>query len=82
MRVTVLYFAIARERAGGLRSEEFELADGATTTVLAKAVSERHPGLAAFFDRFRLAVNEEFVGDDTALQEGDEVAVIPPVAGG
>jgi molybdopterin converting factor small subunit len=30
----------------------------------------------------RLAVNQEYVGNDHPLQAGDEVGVIPPVSGG
>ncbi len=30
----------------------------------------------------RVAVNHSFAGDDTPLHPGDEVALIPPVAGG
>ena len=28
------------------------------------------------------AVNEEFVQDDEVIQDGDEIAFIPPVSGG
>jgi molybdopterin converting factor small subunit len=30
----------------------------------------------------RYAVNEEYVGEAQVLKDGDEVALIPPVAGG
>jgi molybdopterin synthase sulfur carrier subunit len=30
----------------------------------------------------RVAVNEEFCGNDTVLSDGDVVAFIPPVSGG
>ena len=30
----------------------------------------------------RVAVNQEYVGDDHPLRDGDEVALFPPVTGG
>jgi molybdopterin converting factor small subunit len=34
------------------------------------------------FDGVRVAVNEEFEGDDHVLNDSDVIAFIPPVAGG
>lgn len=31
---------------------------------------------------FMIAVNQEYAFDDTPLQTGDEIAIIPPVSGG
>lgn len=45
-------------------------------------VMEKHPEMAKARDSLRMAVNEEFVGADAELCDGDEVAVIPPVSGG
>lgn len=81
MRIRVLYFAAARERAG-LDREAVELAAGATLAELARELSDRHPRLGALLPRLRFAVNEEFAPDSAALKDGDEVALIPPVAGG
>ncbi len=81
MKVRVLYFAAARERAGAER-EVIDLAAEAAVEDLARVLSERHPRLAALLPRLRFAVNEEFVQASAALKEGDEVALIPPVAGG
>ena len=33
-------------------------------------------------DNAMIAVNEEYVGEETVLQSGDVVAFIPPVSGG
>lgn len=33
-------------------------------------------------DKAMIAVNEEYVGEETVLQNGDVVAFIPPVSGG
>jgi molybdopterin synthase sulfur carrier subunit len=33
-------------------------------------------------DKAMIAVNEEYVGEETVLQSGDVIAFIPPVSGG
>ena len=81
MRVVVRYFAVARERLG-VELEELEVAAGARVADVLAALQERRAGLAALRPHLRVAVNHAFVADDAALAEGDEVALIPPVAGG
>ena len=74
MAVRVRLFAGLRERAGW---SEREL-DGATTVGdvwPALGLGEEPPGLL-------YAVNKEYAEQDQRLQDGDEVAVIPPVSGG
>lgn len=81
MKLRVLYFAVFRER---LRKDEedLELPDGATVATALDALGARHADVAKLRGRFRVAVNQDFVDDDHALHDGDEVALIPPVAGG
>lgn len=81
MRVTVRYFAIARERVK-VPVETLELAEGATLSTLKDALAEKHPPLAPLFPQLRFALDEEFAPLDARLTEGCEVALIPPVAGG
>ena len=81
MRVTVLYFAAARERAGR-GSETLELAVGATAADALARACALHPALAAVADKLRVAVDQEFAAPGTPLRDGAEVALIPPVAGG
>jgi sulfur-carrier protein len=42
----------------------------------------RYPVLGKWRSLIRYAVNLDFVEPDTLLQDGDEVALIPPVSGG
>ena len=81
MRVTVLYFAAARERAG-IPRETLELRDGATAADARDAACAAHPALRAIAERLRLAVDQEFAPEDRPLRDGSEVAFIPPVSGG
>lgn len=80
MAVTVLYFAGARDAAG--TSRETVAPAPATLGALRALLVERHPGLARILPRCRLAVDEDFGGDETPLRDGAEVAIIPPVSGG
>jgi molybdopterin synthase catalytic subunit len=82
MVVSVRLFAMLREAA---RRDELdvELADGATAGDLVDAVA-RDAGLGAVVQpgRVVVAVNREYVPAGHPLQDGDEVALIPPVSGG
>jgi MoaE-MoaD fusion protein len=81
MRVTVLYFAAARERAGR-SSEVLELPEGATVALALEAACAAHPALRPLLDKLRFAVDQSFSPASTALREGSELALIPPVSGG
>jgi molybdopterin synthase sulfur carrier subunit len=74
----VMFFAHLREAVG----EEFLRIDAT-----GKSVAELKAELAAIYnlpklDTVMTAVNEEFAQDDEVIQEGDEIAFIPPVSGG
>lgn len=81
MKVQVRFFALYRERAG-CDATTLELADGATVAHLEEEVRRRFPGLAPGAAPIMVAVNAEYAGPETLLQDGDEVALIPPVSGG
>ena len=76
MKVAVRLFAGLRELAG-TRATEIELSPGSTAADVwpALELGAEPPGLL-------LAVNKSYAARDTVLQEGDEVALIPPVSGG
>jgi molybdopterin synthase catalytic subunit/molybdopterin converting factor small subunit len=76
MQVTVRLFAGLRERAGTAR-RELELPEGATVADVWPALE-----LGAEPDGLRYAVNRAFEERSTALADGDEVGLIPPVSGG
>ena len=82
MLVEVRLFAMLRERAGRDRVA-LELDDGATVRDALDAVGEAH-GIDDLLDRMHVAaaVNREYVTHESALHEGDELALIPPVSGG
>src|SRR5262249_58823460 len=81
MRIQVLYFAAARERAG-LSREELEVPEGASVQAAVELIASRHPRLRELLPHLRIAVNQEFGRQEDALPKGAELALIPPVAGG
>ena len=81
MNVNIRLFAGYKERVG--RSEvTMELPGGATVGYLAEEVLKRYPGLVGDPSRLVVAVNQEYRDHLYALDDGDEVALIPPVSGG
>ena len=81
MRVEARFFAVYRELTGASRTE-VELPEGATVADLVDALRERGPSFQALPPTPAVAVNLEYVPIGTGLRDGDEVAFIPPVAGG
>jgi MoaE-MoaD fusion protein len=81
IRVRVRLFAIQRELVGA-RELALELAPGATIEAAWAALVEGHPVLAPGRPAVRFARNGEYADPQTALADGDELAVIPPVSGG
>ncbi len=81
MRILVLLFAAAKERAGTAQLP-LELAIGATAGDLLAAVLAARPALAPIAGQLRVAINQRFEGLDAIVRDGDEVAILPPVSGG
>ena len=81
MHVRVRLFAIQRELAGA-REIALDLPSGATVEDAWSAVVTRHPVLAPGRPSLRFARNGDYADAATTLDDGDEVAFIPPVSGG
>jgi molybdopterin converting factor subunit 1 len=81
VKLSLLYFGIVREKLGR-REETREIHAGATVGDLVSQLAESHGIFALGAGSIRVAVNREYVHNDHVLADGDEVAVIPPVAGG
>jgi MoaE-MoaD fusion protein len=81
LRVRVRLFAMQRELAG-TRQVELELPAGSTIEDAWQALVTRVPALAPGRATVRFARNAEYAPAETALADGDEVAMIPPVSGG
>ncbi|MGH7477074.1 MAG: molybdopterin converting factor subunit 1 [Longimicrobiales bacterium] len=80
IRVRLLLFAQYRDLAG-TGERDIELREGATAAELVAGLRQS-PALSALPQRPALAVNQEYASLDAVLRDGDEVALLPPVAGG
>jgi sulfur-carrier protein len=80
MKLTLLSFGIAKDITGQ-RFREWEMPAGAKVADLRARLARQYPVLKEL-SALRIAVNNEYAGENVALKEGDEVALIPPVSGG
>jgi molybdopterin converting factor subunit 1 len=78
---TVLLFAVLREKAGA-NSLVVQLPENATVSQFLEACAMQHPVLTPWLPHVRVAVNCEYAKSTQTIQPGDEIALIPPVAGG
>jgi molybdopterin converting factor subunit 1 len=81
MHIRVRFFAMQRAQTG-LRNYDLELPEGADIVAAWKALAAELPVIAGAEGSVRFARNGTYVRDDEILADGDELAVIPPVAGG
>jgi len=81
MRVRVLYFASFRE-AAGRDEEEREVPEGSDVAALWRDLATEVPLFQRLPRPAPAAVNREHSPASTILHAGDEVAFLPPVAGG
>jgi molybdopterin converting factor subunit 1 len=79
MELTVLLFASWAESLGG-PSVVLHLPSEATVADVLRAATDRAAGRA--LPRPMVAVNHKYAKPETPVRQGDEVALIPPVAGG
>jgi molybdopterin converting factor subunit 1 len=80
---TILLFASVREAAGA-ESIRVELTCEQTATVerLREAIAAQCPVLAPWLPHARIAVNCAYAQGHESVAPEDEIALIPPVAGG
>lgn len=81
MQVRTLFFASYRDLVGA-STLELRLPEGSTVSDLVGRIRERGGGYGSLPADPAVAVNREYASSDVALRDGDEVAFIPPVAGG
>jgi molybdopterin synthase catalytic subunit len=81
MRIRVRLFAMQRQQLG-TREVPLELAEGATIADAWQKLAAAHPALAPAGPTLRFARNAVYADVETVLADGDELALIPPVAGG
>ncbi len=81
MQIDVLFFASYRELAGA-RRRSVMLPAGASAGDLVHALRALGDGLVALPEGAAVVVNQRVVRPDHSIAPDDEVALLPPVAGG
>jgi molybdopterin converting factor subunit 1 len=81
IKITALLFGACREAAG---ADELscDLASPADVAGAWNEIKTRFPNLEKFERSALFAVNEEHVRKDQPLEDGDTLAIFPPVSGG
>jgi molybdopterin converting factor subunit 1 len=81
MKIRLLFFAVLRDIAG--RSEDvIDVPEGTRAGDVWQLLRDRHAALRDYVQPPMIAINESYVSADEPLRDGDELAFIPPVAGG
>jgi len=90
--IKILFFAAARELVGGVQQVDVEIqprADSSGVLYLRDVrtyLASAFPDLDSIIADVTLALNMQYVGVEAegtlSLQDGDEVALIPPISGG
>jgi molybdopterin converting factor subunit 1 len=81
VRVNVRFFAAHRE-ATGQKAFDADVPQGARAAEVLTLLTARFPQLAQSVHATAFAINRHQVPGETVLQEGDELALLPPMAGG
>jgi molybdopterin converting factor subunit 1 len=79
-RIAVRLFAGHRESVGASELE-VEIDEGSTVEDL-RSVLASHPAIGSLLGGAAVALNRRYAESHVVVSEGDEVAIIPPVAGG
>jgi molybdopterin converting factor subunit 1 len=81
MRITIRLFALLKDRAG-TDHVELNLPEKSTIAHAVEQLRGRIPALADHLNHIAFALNRSYTQSNTPLQDGDELALIPPVSGG
>ena len=77
MKNKVLFFGILEDIVG---SKELIISEGNSSDELLKNIKKQYPELEN--KTFQIAVNQQIINTNTTLNDGDEIALLPPFAGG
>ena len=81
MTVRLLFFAVLRDIAG-TDTRDLALSEGTTARDVWQSLRREFAKLADYTQPPMIAINESYAAPDAILRDGDELAFIPPVAGG
>ncbi|CUS37965.1 molybdenum cofactor biosynthesis protein [Candidatus Nitrospira nitrificans] len=84
MMITVRLFGVTKMLAGNQGSLSLDVANGRQVKDLVGAIETSHPGIGELIQKKKVlvSVNQDIAHDETIINDGDEVALLPPFAGG
>ena len=80
LKVKIRLFAYLRDECG-FETKYFDTENSVLEEILSE-ILEEFPCLLKYDDNILVALNKEFVPLDTEANEGDEIALFPPLSGG
>jgi len=80
MKVTILFFGIAKDLAE-TSSSELEIEKEISVLQFKEVLKSNYPKLKNI-SSYAIAVNEEYANDSLTIKNNDTIAIIPPVSGG
>lgn len=82
--VTVRLFGMTKSLAGNQASLSLALENGQCVKDLVGLVDERYPMIGELIHKKKIlvSVNQEIAHEETKIEDGDEIALLPPFAGG
>ena len=82
--VTVRVFGMTKMMAGNQGTLSLDLANGSRVKDLISGLEIGYPVIGELIQKKKVlvSVNQEVAHEDTTIQDGDEVALLPPFAGG
>jgi len=81
LKVKLLLFASLKDIAGR-RDLEMKLDDGSTLRHVTEKLASLYPEIGRMQNSVRIAINQEFADENISLNNGDEIAFLPPMSGG
>ena len=81
MRVNIRVFARLRDIVGAAELDR-DVPTGTTAQRICDYLVEEFPDISTYTGSISTAVNAEYAKMETVLDDGDEVAFLPPVSGG
>jgi MoaD family protein len=82
--VTVRLFGMTKSLAGNQASISLAMAKDKSVKDLVELLNKRYPAIGELIHKKKVlvSVNQEIAHEETKVHEGDEVALLPPFAGG
>jgi molybdopterin synthase catalytic subunit/molybdopterin converting factor small subunit len=82
--ITVKLFGMTKSLAGNQSSLSLAMGKDHSVKNLIELITKRHPTIGDLIHKKKIlvSVNQEIAHEDTKVQEGDEIALLPPFSGG